>query len=170
MAAVSFMNRWAQSTAVSLTLFALCSQPLSALAAGAVEMQVEHIVVQTIDEYNQAMEAGDPAPWLRYFTDNVRRHAPQADQQGKKELADYYAWEFKTFRAKCAIQKILVSGRSAAVVFDWEAVHKESGKPLKLEMVGIYEMGPSGKFEAVSFYYDTAKAGQLLAASAAASN
>ena len=114
MAAVSFMNRWAQSTAVSLTLFALCSQPLSALAAGAVEMQVEHIVVQTIDEYNQAMEAGDPAPWLRYFTDNVRRHAPQADQQGKKELADYYAWEFKTFRAKCAIKKILVSGRSAA--------------------------------------------------------
>jgi hypothetical protein len=56
------------------------------------------------------------------------------------------------------------------VVFDWEAVHKESGKPLKLEMVGIYEMGPSGKFEVVSFYYDTAKAGQLLAASAAASN
>ena len=46
-----------------------------AFAAGVVEMQVEHILVQTIDEYNQAMEANDPAGWMRYFTDNVRRHS-----------------------------------------------------------------------------------------------
>jgi SnoaL-like domain len=139
-------------------------QVRTALAAGAVEMQVEHIVVQTIDEYNQAMEASDPQPWLRYFTDNVRRHSPLSDQQGKKELAEYYDWEFKNFQAKYVTRKILVSGRSAAVAFDWEGVHKPSGTPIKLEMVAIYEMGPSGRFESVSFYFDTAKVAPLLAA------
>jgi hypothetical protein len=146
-----------------LCLFSL--QTRAALAAGAVEMQVEHIVVQAIDEYNQAMEANDPQGWLRYFTDNARRHGPLSDQEGKKELADYYGWEFKTFQAKWVTKKILVSGRSAAVVFLWDAIHKPSGAPIQLEMVAIYDMGPSGRFESVSFYYDTAKAGQLLAAS-----
>lgn len=157
----------ATALALLLGLAVLPMQP--ALAAGAVEMQVEHIVVQTIDEYNQAMEAGDPQPWLRYFTDNVRRHSPLSDQQGKQEVADYYAWEFQTFRAKYVTRKILVSGRSAAVVFDWEGVHKPSGTPVKLEMVGVYEMASSGRFEAVSFYYDTAKVAQLFSASGTAS-
>jgi hypothetical protein len=141
----------------------------AAFAAGAVEMQVEHIVVQTIDEYNQAMEAGDPQPWLRYFSDNVHRHSPLSDQQGKKEFADYYAWEFKNFQARYVTKKILVSGRSAAVAFDWEGVHKPSGTPVKLEMVGIFEMASSGRFEAVSFYFDTARVAQLFAASDAGS-
>jgi len=103
-----------------LCLLAFLSPP--AFAAGAVEMQVEHILVQTIDEYNQAMEANDPAGWVRYFTDNVRRHSPVSDQQGKKDI----------------------------------------------EMVGIYELASSGRFESVSFYYDTAKAGKFLAENAAA--
>ena len=163
-------GRFASWSIAWIALLCISSQVPLASAAGAVEMQVEHIVVQTIDEYNQAMEAGDPASWLRYFTDNVRRHSPQADQQGKKDFTDYYAWEFQNFQARCVTKKILVSGRSAAVVFDWEAVHKATGKPLKLEMVGIYEMASSGKFEAVSFYYDTAKAGALMSAGAAASN
>ena len=160
------MRPLAPITCLSISLLCLSAfQARAALAAGAVEMQVEHIVVQTIDEYNQAMEASDPAGWLRYFTDNVRRHGPLSDQQGKKELADYYEWEFKTFQAKCVTKKILVSGRSAAVVFVWDAVHKPSGTPLQVEMVGIYELGSSGRFESVSFYYDTAKAGKLLAES-----
>ena len=99
-----------------LTIFLLC-QTRTTLAAGAVEMQVEHIIVQTIDEYNQAMETNDPSGWLRYFTDNVRRHGPLSDQQGKREFADYYGWEFKTFQAKVVTKKMLVSGRSAAVLF-----------------------------------------------------
>jgi predicted SnoaL-like aldol condensation-catalyzing enzyme len=151
-------------------LVCLCAiEARTAFAAGAVEMQVEHIVVQTIDEYNQAMAAGDPQPWLRYFTDDVRRHSPLSDQQGKQDFADYYAWEFKNFQAKYVTNKILVSGRSAAVVFDWEGVHKASGTPIKLQMVGIYEMASSGKFDAVSFYFDTAKVAQLFAASGAGS-
>ena len=163
-----------KSGAVVTCLLALLSylcmfEVRTAFAAGAVEMQVEHIVVQTIDEYNQAMEAGDPQSWLRYFADNVRRHSPLSDQQGKKDFSDYYAWEFKTFQARCVTKKILVSGRSAAVVFDWEGVHKPSGTPVKLEMVGIYEMASSGRFEAVSFYFDTARVAQLFAASGAGS-
>jgi hypothetical protein len=50
-------------------------------------------------------------------------------------------------------------------VFLWDAIHKPSGAPLQVEMVAIYEMGPSGRFESVSFYYDTARAGKLLAES-----
>ena len=156
------------STAAFALLIGVVACPLrTALAAGAVEMQVEHIVVQTIDEYNQAMEAGDPQPWLRYFTDNVRRHSPLADQQGKQEVGDYYAWEFQNFRAKYVTKKILVSGRSAAVVFDWEGVHKASGTPVKVEMVGVYEMASSGRFDSVSFYFDTAKVAQLFSANGA---
>jgi hypothetical protein len=136
----------------------------TACAAGAVEMQVERIVVQMIDEYNQAMEAGDPQSWLRYFTDNARRHSPLSDQQGKPDVAAYYAWEFKTFQTRCVTKSILVSGRSAAVVFDWEGVHKPSGAPVKLEMAAIYEMASSGKFDAVSLYFDTAKVRQMFAA------
>ena len=139
-----------------------------AFAAGAVEMQVEHILVQTIDEYNQAMEANDPAGWLRYFTDNVRRHSPVSDQQGKKDFADYCAWEFRNFQAKYVTKKMLVSGRSAAVVFVWDAIHKPSGTPLQIEMVGVFELASSGKFESVSFYYDTAKAAKLLSENTAA--
>ena len=53
------------------------------------------------------------------------------------------------------------------MVFIWDAVHKPSGTALKLEMVGIYDMASSGRFDSVSFYYDSAKAGKFLADSAA---
>lgn len=154
------------SASVFVGLFALPS--LQAIAAGAVEMQVEHIVIQTIDEYNQAMEAGDSSGWMKYFTDNVYRHSPLSDQQGKKDFADYFAWEFKNFQAKYVTKKILVSGRSAAVLFVWDAIHKPSSTALKIEMVGIYELSSSGKFDSLSFYYDTAKAGKVLADSSTA--
>ena len=144
----------------------LCLAPFqirTALAAGAVEMQVERIISSSIEEYNQAMEAGDPDGWLKYFTDNVSRNALLSAQTGKKEFSDYYRWEFKNFQAKYVVRKMLVHERSAAVVFLWDAVHKPSGSPLLLEMVALYEMGPSGKFESVSFYYDTAKAAKFFA-------
>jgi hypothetical protein len=87
-----------------------------------------------------------------------------SDQQGKQDFADYYAWEFKNFQAKYVTKKILVSGRSAAVVFDWEGVHKPSGAPIKLEMVAVYEMASSGRFDTISFYFDSAKVRQMFAA------
>ena len=154
--------------AVSIAVLSVWPFPLrTALAAGAVEMQVERIVSLSIEEYNQAMEAGDPEGWFKYFTDNVRRDGPLSAQEGKQAFADYYRWEFQNFQARYVTKKILVSGRSAAVVFVWEAVHRPSGTPLKLDMVGVYELASSGKFESVAFYYDTTKVTQLLAASGA---
>ena len=144
-----------------LCVIALSARPT--FAAGAVEMQVEHILVQSIDEYNLAMETSDSSGLMKYFTDNVQRRSPLSEQTGKKDFSEYFAWEFKNFQAKYVTKKIIVSGRSAAILFVWDAVHKASGTPLKLEMVGIYELASSGKFDSVSFYYDTAKAGKFLA-------
>ena len=144
-----------------LGVIALSARPT--FAAGAVEMQVEHILVQSIDEYNLAMESSDSSGLMKYFTDNVQRRSPLSEQTGKKDFSEYFAWEFKNFQAKYVTKKIIVSGRSAAILFVWDAVHKASGTPLKLEMVGIYELASSGKFDSVSFYYDTAKAGKFLA-------
>jgi len=149
--------------ALLVSLLCLWSlQMRSAAAAGAVEMQVEHIVSLSIEEYNRAMEARDPEGWLKYFTDNVYRNSLLSVQEGKQAFAEYYRWEFKNFQAKCVPKKILVTGRSAAVVFLWDAVHQPSGTPLQLEVVAIYEMASSGKFESVSFYYDTAKAAKFF--------
>lgn len=120
-------------------------------------MQVERIVIIAIDEYNDAMAAGDPDGWVKYFTDNVRRHAPQSAQQGKQAFSDYYRGEFGKYRARWNTKKMIVSGRSAAVVFEWDAVHKPTDTPLKVDMVAVFELASSGKFESVSFYFDTAK-------------
>lgn len=128
-----------------------------AKAAGAVEMQVDRIVKLAILEYNAAMREGDPARWLKYFTDNVKRHSPGSTQQGMQAFADYYAWEFHNFEATWTPKRTLISGRSGAVEFEWDAVHKPSGTALKSSMVVIFEMASSGKFEAADFYFDTAK-------------
>jgi SnoaL-like domain len=146
---------------LALCVFSLAVRPT--LAAGAVEMQVEHILVQSIDEYNLAMESSDSSGLMKYFTDNVQRRSPLSEQTGKKDFSEYFAWEFKTFQAKYVTKKIIVSGRSAAILFVWEAIHKASGTPLKIEMVAIYDLASSGKFDSVSYYYDTAKAGKFLA-------
>ena len=154
------MNRCGALLVALLCLWSL--QIHTALAAGAVEMQVEHIVSLSIEEYNRAMEARDPEGWFKYFTDNVYRNGLLSVQEGKQAFSEYYRWEFKNFQAKCVPKKILITGRSAAVVFLWDAVHQPSGTPLQLEMVAIYEMASSGKFESVSFYYDTAKAAKFF--------
>jgi len=140
-----------------------------ARATGDVEMMVEHLLVQAIDEYNQSMESTDPAGWVRYFTDNVRRHSPLSDQEGKKDFTDYYAWEFKNFKAKFVTKKIVVRGRSASMVLVWEAVRRPDGAPLQVDMVGVFEMATSGRIESMSLYYDTAKTAKLFAETTAAS-
>lgn len=136
-------------------------------AAGAVEMQVEHMITQALEEYNLVMESGDVANWTKYFTDNVNRRSPVNEQTGKKDVGEYYAWEFKNFQAKLEPKKILVSGRAGVVVFMWEGTHKPTNTPVKVEMVGIFEMASSGRFDKVTYYYDTAKVGKLLNGSVA---
>jgi predicted SnoaL-like aldol condensation-catalyzing enzyme len=134
----------------------------SALAAGSVEMQVEHIINQAMEEYNQSMEAGDPESWLKYFSDNVTRQSPISSESGKKEFSAYFASEFKNFKAKYVVKKMIFGGRSAAVIFTWDAVHKKSNANIKVDMIGIYEMDTSGRFGSVIYYYDTAKIGKVL--------
>ena len=135
----------------------------SALAAGAVEMQVERIVNQMVDAYNEAMESGDAEVWLKYFADNVRRRDPIASQRGRKEFNAYYAWEFKEFKAKCEVKKMIVMGRSAAVMYTGEGTQRASETDVKVDMVAVFELGSSGRFEEAAFFYDTGKAGKLIA-------
>jgi hypothetical protein len=135
----------------------------AAFAAGAVEMQVESIIRQAMEEYNQSMENNDPAAWIKYFSDNVSRTTPVSSQSGKKDFSDYMTGEYKTFKARFDVKKMIVGGRSAAVVFTWDATHRKSGDSVRIDMVGVYEMGSSGRFDSVVYYFDPAKAGKLIA-------
>ena len=151
--------------AIIACLIALFQMPIlagagKAHAAGAVEMQVERIVVQAIGEYNDAMAAGAPAGWLKYFTEGVRRRAPQSEQTGKEAFDAYYRGEFEAFQAKWTTSKMIIAGRSAAVEFEWDAVHKASNTPVKLNMAAVFQLAPNGKFETVNFYYDSSAFGQ----------
>jgi hypothetical protein len=148
--------------------FISVSQLRPANAAGAVEMQVERIVVQAIGEYNDAMAAGNPAGWLKYFTEGVRRRSPQSEQDGKEAFDDYYRKEFEAFRARWTTSKMIIAGRSAAVEFEWDAVHKASSTPVKLNMVAVFQLAPNGKFESVNFYFDSVKLAPYNVADAAA--
>jgi ketosteroid isomerase-like protein len=143
-------------------------QARSAVAAGAVEMQVARIVNSAVDGYNRAMEGGDADRWLKYFTDNIHRQGPLSVQDGKQAFSEYYQREFETFKARWTTRDMVISGRSGAVEFDWEAVHKASGTPIKVEMIAVFKLAPSGKFESVNFYFDTAKLGQYAVATGVA--
>ena len=132
-------------------------QMRAASAAGAVAMQVERIVKIAIMEYNGAMRAGDPARWIKYFTNDVKRTAPQSTQEGMQAFTDYYAWEFENFEATWATKRMIISGSVGAVEFEWDAVHKASGKPVKVEMVAVVELASSGKFQSINFYYGNAQ-------------
>lgn len=133
----------------------------AAFAAGAVEMQVESIIRQAMDEYNQSMENNDPAGWIKYFSDNVSRTTPFSSQSGKKDFSEYVNAEYKTLKGRFDVKKMVVGGRSAAVVFTWDLTHRKTGDSVRIDAVGIYEMGTSGRFDSVVYYFDPAKAGKL---------
>ena len=75
---------------------------------------------------------------------------------------------FETFEARWNTRHMVISGRSGAVEFEWDAVHKASGTPIKVKMVGVFKLASSGKFESVNFYFDTAKLGQYAVAASVA--
>lgn len=133
----------------------------SAMAAGSVEMQVEHLVKQAMAEYNTAMETSDSASFAKYFASNATFETPTARYSGRKDIAKYFESEFKTFKATYDVKKVLVQGSSAAIVITWDGVDRTSGDALKVEMVGVYEVGSSGQFSAARYYYDSAKAKAL---------
>lgn len=133
----------------------------TAQAAGSVEMQVEHLVKQAMEEYNAAMEAGDSAGFVKYFASNATRETPLSRQSGKPDLIKYFDAEFKAYKATYQVKKMLVQGNSAAIVFTWDAVDRKSGDALRIDMVGLYEVGSSGQFSSATYYFDSAKAKPL---------
>lgn len=138
---------------VSLALFLGAG---TAHAAGAVEMQVEHILRGALDEYNEGMEAGDASPWVKYFTPNVIRSAPGGTQIGKEAFSAFYEAEFKAYKAHISVRRILVSGRTGAMVLGWDAVDRATGKALSVEMAMFVELASSGRFESLALYFDPA--------------
>ena len=148
---------------IAAVLLSLTLQIRSATAAGAVAMQVERIVKLAIIGYNSAMRSGDESQWLKYFTDNVKRQAPTGSQNGLKAFTDYYDWEFEHFNASLATRQMIISGPVGAVEFEWDAVHKASGKPVRINMIAVFELASSGKFESVRFYFDPAGYADLFA-------
>ncbi|UCD68377.1 MAG: nuclear transport factor 2 family protein [Betaproteobacteria bacterium] len=159
MKAVKLKHRFlaASTLVLGAMLFIVPLHTRMASGAGAVAMQVDRIVKLAIMEYNSAMRAGDPSRWTKYFTDDVKRNAPQASQDGLTAFSDYYAWEFENFEATWTTKRMLISGPVGAVEFEWNAVHKASGTPVKLDMVAVIELAASGKFQSVNFYQGTAR-------------
>jgi len=149
--------------AAMLLLFQFQLRP--AAAAGAVAMQVERIIKTAIMEYNAAMRDGDAARWTKYFTGNVKRNAPQGSQEGMQAFSEYYAWEFGNFDATWNTKRMIINGPVGAVEFEWDAVHKATGNPVKVNMVAIFELASSGKFQSVDYYFDSAKLGDYVVAS-----
>jgi len=147
-----------------LALVLLCLGPAAATtahAAGSVEMQVEHLVKQAMAEYNTAMESGDSASFVKYFASNATRESPLSRQSGRADLAKYFEAEFKAYKASYQIKKMLVQGNSAAIVFTWDAVDRKTGDTLRVDMVGLYEVGSSGQFSSATYFFDSAKAKAL---------
>lgn len=145
-----------------LVAFALATAfSSSAMAAGSVEMQVEHLVKQAMAEYNTAMEANDSASFSKYFAGNATLEIPTARFSSRKDLAKYFEAEFKAYKATYDVKKMFVHGSSAAIVITWNAVDRASGDSVKLDMVGVYEVGSSGQFSSATYYYDSAKAQAL---------
>lgn len=158
------MQRTASRLVMTLALLGLALFPArAAIAAGSVEMQVEHLVRQAMSEYNTAMRDGDSASFLKYFASNATRVSPLSRHSGRNELARYFDAEFKAFEASLQVNKMFVQGNSAAVVFTWDAVNRTSGEALRIDMVGLFEVGPSGQFNSATYYFDSAKAGALAA-------
>jgi ketosteroid isomerase-like protein len=154
--ALQVLLRWWVGTMLVTAAFAG-----DALAAGSVEMQVEHLVKNAMAEYNAAMEANDSASFLKYFSSNATRETPLSRQSGRAELARYFEAEFNAYKASFQVQKMFVQGNSAAIEFTWDAVDRKSGDALKIDMVGLYEVGSSGQFSSATYYFDSAKAGTL---------
>jgi hypothetical protein len=158
------MSRFAGLAAACILLLCAAATPAHVLAAGAVEMQVERIVTTAIDEYNLAMEEGNPEAWLKYFTDNVRRSSPLGSQQGRAAFDEYYRGEFQRYKARWSVRKTIVMGRSAVALVDCELAQRAGGGDGKLAMAIVFELASSGRFDSLDFYFDTARVATLAAA------
>jgi hypothetical protein len=158
------MSRFTGLAASCFLLLCAATIPTRVLAAGAVEMQVERIVTTAIDEYNLAMQEGNPEAWFKYFTDNVKRSSPLGSQQGRAAFNEYYQGEFQRYKARWNVRKTIVMGRSAVALVECELAQRSGGGDGKLDMAIVFELASSGRFDALDFYFDTARVATLAAA------
>ncbi|MGD8788679.1 MAG: nuclear transport factor 2 family protein, partial [Burkholderiales bacterium] len=119
MKATGQMSKFVTAVLLVGLLAAASMQMRSAMAAGAVAMQVERIVKLAIMGYNSAMRSGDESKWLKYFTDNVNRRSPTGSQSGMEAFTNYYNWEFANFDASMTTKRMIISGPVGAVEFEW---------------------------------------------------
>lgn len=146
---------------VSVVALAAALPWRTAQAAGSVAMQVEHLVKQAVAEYSTAMESGDSASFVKYFASNATLETPLSRLSGRADLAKHFEAEFKAYKASYQVKKMFVQESSAAIVFTWEGVDRKSGDTLKIDMVGLFEVGSSGQFSSATYYFDSAKARAL---------
>lgn len=156
---MSKLNRMTWSLAAAFLMASTFAG--SSFAAGSVSMQVEHLVKQAIAEYNSAMEEGDSAAFAKYFASNARYESPLARYSGRTELARHLEAEFKAYKARFQVTRMFVQDNSAALVMTWDAVDRKSDEPIRIDMVGLFEVGSSGQFSSAVFYFDSAKAKAL---------
>jgi hypothetical protein len=156
------MSRLKGKTSGLLAAFLLASMFANpSFAAGSVAMQVEHLVRQAMAEYNSAMEEGDSAAFVKYFASNAKYESPLVRYSGRAELARHFDAEFKAYKARFQVTKMFVQDNSAAIVLTWDAVDRKSDEGIKIDMVGLFEVGSSGQFSSAVFYFDSAKAKAL---------
>lgn len=130
-------------------------------AAGSVAMQLEHLIRQSFTEYNSAMEEGDSAAFVKYFASDAKYESPLVQLSGREELARHIGAEFKAYKARYQVKKVYLQDNTAAVVMTWEGTDRESGDDVRLDMVGLFEVGSSGQFSSAVLYFDSAKAAAL---------
>lgn len=109
-------------------------------------------------EYNSAMEEGDSAAFVKYFSSSAKFESPLFNLNGRPDLARHFAAEFKTYDARYRVKKMFVQDNQAAIVMTWEATDRKSGDSLKLDLMALFEVGSSGQFSSATYYYDSAQA------------
>ena len=149
-----FSSKFGYKTALLVSCLLLCNPTFS---AGSLEMQVEKMVKTALKSYNKSMKEKSPQDWLKYFTEDVMLKAPKTNLSGITKLTEYYTDHFQNYNAKYEVQKIIVKGRSAAAELIWSGSDRNNQKDIEVEMVILFELSPSGKFDSVSLYFDTSK-------------
>jgi hypothetical protein len=153
------LNRTAWSLLAALILASMLAP--SSFAAGSVAMQVENLVKQAIAEYNSAMEEGDSSAFVKYFASNAKYESPLVRYSGREQIARHIDAEFKAYKARFQVTRMFVQENQAAIVMTWDAVDRKSGEETRIDMVGLFELGPSGQFSSAVLYFDSAKAKAL---------
>jgi hypothetical protein len=150
------LKRTAWSLLAALILASVLAP--SSFAAGSVAMQVENLVKQAIAEYNSAMEEGDSSAFVKYFASNAKYESPLVRYSGREPIARHIDAEFKAYKARFQVAMMFVQENQAAIVMTWDGVDRKSGEETRIDMVGLFEVGPSGQFSSAVLYFDSAKA------------